>query len=164
MVKKIAATAVGAALLLSAALPAFAHKKKSWTVNIGIVKDNNAVAVANTGLNRQIGGGDQDMDTGRAKAYADQTILVNTSTCGCPEGNRHGKTLNFGWVEDNNAVALANTGGNVQVGGKKHHHNGGNSSIQGENGGGGGSEQEMDTGRAEATAWQTIVVNSSLSE
>ena len=171
MVKKLIATGAVAATILAMAGGVWAsrsHHHSRGNVNVGVVKDNNAIAIANSGLNGQFGGGDQDIETGNALATAGQDILVNTSTCGCPEGRggRRSSTTNFGWVEGNNAVALANSGANLQVSGGRR-NNDANFTTEGEDGHHGrheSSEQEIDTGKADAYAWHTIVVNSSLSE
>jgi|SRR3989344_2098135 len=165
MVKKlIAVGATAGAVLLVAAGVAFAsdhHRSRGgWTANVGIVYDNNVGAIANTGLNRQEGRGDQDMDTGDAIATAGQDIVVNSSTCGCEEGRRgRGRNLNFGLVAGNDVWAVANTGGNSQTGGS----NGPAFQSEGEEGRRRhhGNEQDMDTGDADAYAWQTVLVNSS---
>ena len=166
MVKKLLiAGTVAATVLMLAGGAAFArdrHHRDSGNTNVGIVYGNNVVAVANTGLNGQVGGGDQDIDTGNAIATAGQDILVNASTCGCDRRGRRGEgsTTNFGLVAGNNVVAVANSGLNFQRGGvpvnnlSTHHHRDQRQE----------SEQEIETGKADAYAWQTIVVNSSLGE
>ena|SRR3990167_2303363 len=160
MVKKLIAVGAAVATLLTMAGAAFASgRHHRGSLNVGIVYDNNVVAVANTGLNHQYGGGDQDIETGGALATAGQDNIINSSTCGCDRrGGR--RSINVGVVADNNVVAIANTGLNEQSGdnvdglsleGDGHHrHRRG--------------EQEMETGDADAFAWQTNVINSSVGE
>lgn len=164
MVKKLIATGATVATILAMAGGAFAYTRghhSRGNANVGVVYGNNVVAVANTGLNHQYGGDDQDMDTGDALATAGQDNVVNSSTCGCENDRRgrrgHSSTTNIGVVADNNVVAVANTGLNEQQGDvegpatfSRRGHHGHNE-----------SEQDMDTGDADAFAWQTNVVNSS---
>ncbi|OGK15725.1 hypothetical protein A2774_00575 [Candidatus Roizmanbacteria bacterium RIFCSPHIGHO2_01_FULL_39_12c] len=186
MVKKLIAGGAAAALALSLVAGVLAsnngengdyHRRgHSGTTNVAVVYGNNAGAVANTGKNWQVGLGtsgelEQEMETGDAEATAGQDIIVNSSTCGCDRRGR-GKNFNFGLVGGNNALALANTGHNVQIGVLGGHHqgqNGGGLDVEGNGDGsrhgrGGELEQELETGDADAYAWQTIVVNSSVGE
>jgi len=107
------------------------------------------------------GGGEQEMETGDATATAGQDNVLNSSTCGCERGGRHSRTINVGLVTGNNVAALANTGLNSQEGGvdgvdaeSENHHRHHRQET----------EQELETGDADAFAWQTNVINSSVGE
>ena len=163
MVKKLIAVGAVAATLLVMAGGAFASSRHHrGNLNVGVVYDNNVVAVANTGLNYQGGAGEQEMETGDAYATAGQDNVLNSSTCGCERrGGRHSTTTNVGLVAGNNVVALANTGLNSQEGGvdgvdaeSENHHRHHRQET----------EQELETGDADAYAWQTNVINSSVGE
>ena len=162
MVKKLIAVGAAAATLLVMAGGAFASgRHHRGNLNLGIVRDNSVVAEANTGLNYQGGGGEQEMETGDATATAGQDNVLNSSTCGCERGGRHSRTINVGLVTGNNVAALANTGLNSQEGGvdgvdaeSENHHRHHRQET----------EQELETGDADAFAWQTNVINSSVGE
>ena len=173
MVKKIIAAGAATAVALLMTAGAFAYEgyggghrhHKKGTTNVAIVRDNNVVAVANSGFNRISGkgGGEQEIETGDAYAEASQENLLNTSDCGCRRGRRGEKTTNIAVVANNNVVALANTGVNSIGGGYRRGNNTGGFEAEG----GGyrrhhGGEQEIETGDAEAIAWQTNVLNSTV--
>ena len=114
MVKKLITAGVAATTVLMLAGAAFAYngggygKHKKGSFNYGVVENNKIIAISNTGLNSQIGSGDQDMDTGRAYADAYQGNTINSSTCGCERGR--GRSVNIGRVSGNWVVAVSNTG------------------------------------------------------
>ena len=164
--KKIAITAAAAGVMLSAALPALAHSRRGGELEIKIEnKDtdvtNRVLTVANTGFNQVNGGGNGGLgslgggghhsrgggsiDTGNALAYSDVLNGVNSNTvdlCECLSGRRGDVKVeikNQNTNVTNRVVTVANTGFN-QV-----------------NGSG-----EIDTGRAEAGALVTNIVNTNV--
>ncbi|OGK41881.1 hypothetical protein A2954_02420 [Candidatus Roizmanbacteria bacterium RIFCSPLOWO2_01_FULL_37_12] len=166
MVKKLIAAGATAATILALAGGAFATGRhhRGGTTNVGIVYRNNVVAVANTGLNRVLGGGrgDQEIETGDAVATAGMDNVINSSTCGCDRrGGR--RTTNIGVVAGNNVVAVANTGLNEVQGGSNNHEATFEAEGEGRRHHRGG-DQEIETGDADAYAWNTNVVNSSVGE
>ncbi|MDP3987992.1 MAG: hypothetical protein Q8P80_02505 [Candidatus Levybacteria bacterium] len=134
--KKIAITAAAGALLLSAAMPAFAHGRRSSDLEIKIEnKDtrvtNRVLTVANTGLNSVNGeengesgslghGGSRgrggSITTGDAWASSDVLNQVNTNTvdlCGClsdRRGDVEVKIENEDTNVTNRVLTVANTG------------------------------------------------------
>lgn len=157
MFKKLAALAGAGALLLGAALPAFALFDGG---DVAIIKKNQATAEANTGGNLQgnyalVGGGDDtsvsgnnSMSTGNASAYAGALVVANTHIrCGC-DGN--GGHVDFAYVKKNKATALANTGVNEQGNGALV-DGGDDTSVSGDN--------SMSTGDASSTARAYTIVN-----
>ncbi len=122
MVKKIAALAGGAALLLGAALPTLAgFNGYLFSKDVALVQ-NTAYSVADTGGNTQnvtaTKGGDVDdaggsryIDTGDASSYAGALVVANVHKgCGCESGFYH---KDFAKVE-NIADSYALTGYNAQ--------------------------------------------------
>ena len=132
--KKIAAFAGSAALLLGAATPALAYSRHhdsdpllDVSVNRAVVV-NTAVAQADTGLNVQrntANGGQGDVDversyntmtTGAAQADATAVALTNIRFGGC--GCESDAKISVNWndaIVQNGAQAGAFTGGNTQV-------------------------------------------------
>lgn len=168
MVKKlITGTAVAATMLMLAggAFAGYHHYSRysKGDSNTAVVSGNNVVSVANTGLNFQRGSGEQDIDTGDAISTAGQDIVANSSTCGCEErgGRDHNTTKNEATITGNNVVSLANSGANFQSGVTYQNSFGPTLYREGHHSRQQESEQDIDTGDADAYAWQTIVVNSS---
>lgn len=144
--------------------------------NTATVEGNNVVAISNSGLNgqEQYAGSehnqgrttqDQWMETGNAHATASQdNVLNSTDGCGCST-RRGNTTRNEATVQDNNVVALANSGLNhqeqnagsaqtLEIRSRHHSSRGGNTTSQ---------TQDMVTGNASAEAAQWNTLNSSVS-
>lgn len=179
--KKLIAFGAGAGLLLAAAVPVFANGDhgRGGSSDVAIVR-NSASAGANTGYNSQgntalIGGqgevedvtvgGNNDMTTGNADAYAGALVVANTHIgCGC-ESRGH---KDFALV-DNSAEAGADTGDNGQGNAALI---GGYSDSQSLGGGDRDNEVEditvngnntMTTGDASATSRAWTIVNTHMS-
>jgi len=163
--KKLAAMAGAAALLLGATVPALAHP---WHWHGGsdvAIVENSASAVANTGENGQgnavlANGGHNDdttvsgnnyMSTGGADAYAGALVVANTHIgCGpCASGGPNHR--DFAMV-GNGAYAVANTGENGQ--GNAVEEDGGHNDDTTV-----GGDNTMVTGGAVSTARAWTVVN-----
>lgn len=162
MFKKLAALAGAGALLLSAAVPAFAYWDYAYV-------NNSAVAISDTGMNSQgndatanglynsavagSGGGDRWMSTGPATSYARALVVANTHIgCGVC-GDDYYWHMDEAYV-DNSAMAGAYTGGNSQ----------GNSAQaigygNGATAGSGSGDRGMTTGGASSTARAWTIVN-----
>lgn len=168
MMKKLAAMAGAAALLLGATVPALAHHRHWYGGSDVAMVENSASAVASTGGNGQgnavlANGGHNDdttvsgnnyMSTGDANAYAGALVVANTHIgCGpCASGGR--KHKDFAMVK-NGAGAGAYTGGNGQ--GNAVEENGGHNddtTVSGNN--------SMTTGNATSKARAWTVVNTHL--
>ena len=130
MYKKIATFAGASAILLAAAVPAFASYGGGYygggSLDLAIVR-NGAVAAANTGGNTQgnvavVSGGDDTtvggnntLNTGDATANATAAVIANSHVsrgedCDCVNPRHHKDIARV----DNGALAAADTGDNLQ--------------------------------------------------
>jgi hypothetical protein len=118
--KRLIAVAGAAAMLLSAATPAFASsfgifyrpQSSSDTTNKAYV-NNSAVATSSTGNNYQMGGSNW-LITGTALSNADAVVIANTNVTSCKDCRSTGDVYNKAYV-NNSAGALSSTGNNSQT-------------------------------------------------
>jgi hypothetical protein len=166
MMKKLAAMAGAAALLLGAVAPTFAEDGPFfpwWSQDVAVV-NNGATAVANTGGNKQGNGaaynivnsgnvavtGNNWMGTGKADAYAGALVIANTHM-GCDLCSVSLFHQDYAGV-NNGATAVADSGNNGQGSGANGNYVWvGGVYVTGNNG--------MDTGNAISTARSWTVVN-----
>ncbi|MDD5147565.1 MAG: hypothetical protein PHV63_03425 [Candidatus Daviesbacteria bacterium] len=90
MINKLAAGAIGVALLLSSAIPTFASgfdnltlvKNKAWLKNIVVIKAN--VGENSIMANEDVEGGSILTGAASAAALVDNMLNTNELSCGCP--------------------------------------------------------------------------------
>lgn len=172
MMKKLISLAGAGAILLSAAVPAFAHLRHfGWGSRDVAVVDNTAFSVANTGGNSQNNSasvnttchsgaragstGNRNMDTGNADAYAGAVVVANTHV-GCDTCGR-GSHRDFANVS-NWADAESNTGYNHQNDSASAYMTHRSNASAGSTG-----NRNMNTGKADSESHAWTVVNTHLS-
>jgi hypothetical protein len=128
--KKTLALMAGVFALVLVAVPALArepkHEPSRTTITNAVVLQNDSVAVANSGLNYQSGTGTLRTGTAYADSYNLNSVNIGvagcceqqeTSCCGSDGGDqsRSNQSIANMVLVDNDSLALANSGANLQT-------------------------------------------------